>query len=203
MRDLSIPVGPRFQALTLCALLALACGGQRAQLIGPHADLRAVVLEGVRVTPEGEPVLTLLETGGELRRLTIWIGEDQAQSIHVALSEIDLPRPNTHDLMVGILGGLDRDLTRVAITELRDSTYYAVVDVRGENGTIQIDARPSDAIALAVRTGAEIFVEDGVLAGGVPGGDTSGSFDVDFRPPRAAPELPGSSSDQSRSRRGV
>ena len=203
MQDLSIPARIRIPGMVLSAVLALACGAQRPELIGPDADLRAVVLEGVRITAEGEPVLTLLETGGELRRLTIWIGQDQAQSIHVALSEIDLPRPNTHDLMVGMLGGLERELTRVSITELRDSTYYAVIDLRGASGTMQIDARPSDAIALAVRTGAAIFVDERVLAGGAPGGDTSGGLDVDFRRSHPAPVLPGRGSDQSRSSRGV
>jgi hypothetical protein len=178
-----------------------ACGVPRPALIAADADLRPVVVEGVRVGPSGEPVLTLLEKGGELRRLPIWIGQEQAQSIHVALSEIALPRPNTHDLLVGMLGGLERRLERVAITELRDATYYAVIDVVGEGEKWQFDARPSDAIALAVRTGAAIFVAEAVLAGGAPGGDSEKGIDVDW--PGAAPELPLRVTSQSRSRRGV
>jgi bifunctional DNase/RNase len=186
-------------ALALSLLLGLGpCAARRPDLIRPDADLRAVVVEGVRINPGGEPVVSLLETGGDLRRLTIWIGQDQAQSIHVALSRIELPRPNTHDLMVGMLGGLKRELARVAITELRDSTYYAVLDVRGEGGAVQIDARPSDAIALAVRTGASIFVDDRVLATGATGGDTGGGIDVDRRSP-TAPLLPERARTQSRS----
>jgi bifunctional DNase/RNase len=192
---------PGFALGASLAIWLAACGGPRPALIAVDAELRAVVVEGVRVDQSGEPVLTLLEKGGELRRLPIWIGQDQAQSIHVALSEIALPRPNTHDLLVGMLGGLERRLERVAITELRDATYYAVIDVAGEGGTVQFDARPSDAIALAVRTGAAIFVAESVLAGGAPGGDSERGLDVDWR--GAAPSLPLHVTSQSRSRRGV
>jgi hypothetical protein len=180
--------------LALVASLAFwpgACGapGSRA-LIRDGADLRAVVVEGVRIDPSGEPVVTLMEKGGELRRLPIWIGRDQAESIHVALSEIDLPRPNTHDLMVGMLGGLKHKLERVAITDLREGTYYAVIVLSGANGGVQLDARPSDAIALAVRTGASVFVDDRVLANGTPGGDAEDALDIDWRHDSTAPELP-------------
>jgi bifunctional DNase/RNase len=189
-------------ALASLVIWLAACGVPRpAPLIAGDADLRAVIVEGVRVDQSGEPVLTLLEKGGELRRLPIWIGQEQAQSIHVALSEIALPRPNTHDLLVGMLGGLERRLERVAITELRDATYYAVIDVAGDGGMVQFDARPSDAIALAVRTGAAIFVAEAVLAGGAPGGDSERGLDVDWRD--AAPALPLRVTSQSRSRRGV
>jgi bifunctional DNase/RNase len=188
----------------LALLLGLgACGETRDARIASDSQLRAVVVEGVRLDLRGEPVLTLLERGGQLRRLTIWIGEDQAESIHVALSEIALPRPNTHDLLVGLLGGLERELSRVAITELRDGTYYAVIDVGGAGHPMQLDARPSDAVALAVRTGAPIFVDESVLAGGTPGGDTSGNLDAEWQPPAPAPVLPGGAAHQSRWRGGV
>jgi bifunctional DNase/RNase len=197
MKNLSIP------GLALAVLLGGACSPRRGENGADTADLRPVVVEGVRLDLTGEPVLTLLEKGGQLRRLTIWIGEEQAQSIHVALSEIDLPRPNTHDLMVDILGGLERELRRVAITELRDGTYYALIDIGGTGGGVQLDARPSDAIALAVRTGAPIFVDESVLASGTPGGDAEGSLDADWRPPRSAPALPRRISHQSRAHGGV
>lgn len=195
---------PSFPALALVALLGVgACGAPREARIASDSDLRPVVVESVRLDLGGEPVLTLLERGGQLRRLTIWIGQDQAESIHVALSEIELPRPNTHDLVVELLGGLKRELSRVAITELRDGTYYAIIDVGGEGSAMQLDARPSDAVALAVRTGAPIFVDESVLAGGTPGGDASGSLDADWTPPAPAPVLPGRSPDQSRWPGGV
>jgi uncharacterized protein len=189
-------------ALALGVGLA-ACRGQRDALISAGSDLRPVIVEDVHLDLTGTPVLALLEKGGELRRLAIWIDEDQAQSIHVALSQIELPRPNTHDLVVGILGSLGRKLQRVAITALRDGTYYAVIDVAGEGGTFQLDARPSDAIALAIRTGAPIFVDDGVLSRGSPGGDTADRLDADWRAPPAAPALPPRAADHSRGSRGV
>ena len=191
-------------ALALAIPLGLgACGAPRERGIASDSELRPVVVEGVRLDLKGEPVLTLLERGGQLRRLTLWIGEDQAESIHIALSRIELPRPNTHDLVVGLLGGLKRQVSRVAITELRDGTYYAVIDVGGEGRALQLDARPSDAVALAIRTGAPIFVDESVLAGGTPGGDAGGSLDAGWRPRAPAPVLPGRGAHQSRWPGGV
>jgi bifunctional DNase/RNase len=177
------------------------CRAPRPVPDGDDADLRAVLVEGVRLDENRQPVLTLLEKGGELRRLPIWIGRDQAESIHVALAEIALPRPNTHDLIVRMLGGLERELQRVAITELRDSTYYAVIDLAGAGGPVRLDARPSDAIALAVRTGAAIFVAAAGVPSGAAGADARG-IDIDWGAPRA-PLAPLRSSAQSRSRSGV
>jgi len=185
----------RFGLAVLLLLPLGACRANRER--APGAELRSVVVESVRIDLGGDPVVTLLEVGGRLRRLPILVGRDQAESIHVALSQISLPRPNTHDLMVSILGGLGRELERIAITELRNSTYYARIELRGERGAI--DARPSDAIALALRTGAPILVAEEVLARGQPGGDTEGSIDVEFRPNPPAPSLLLCSADQSRS----
>jgi bifunctional DNase/RNase len=186
------------------AALLLASGGCRGT---PEPDvesgLRPVVVEGVRIDLGGEPVVTLLEVGGQLRRLPIWIGKDQAESIHVALSQIPLPRPNTHDLMVGMLGGLGRKLERIAITELRESTYYARIELSGDGSAIDLDARPSDAIALAVRTGAQILVAEDVLARGHPGGDTGSGMHIDWNPGARALSLPLCAAHQSRSENGV
>jgi bifunctional DNase/RNase len=188
----------------LFAALLLASGGCRgAREREAQSGLRPVVVEGVRIDLGGSPVVTLLEVGGQLRRLPIWIAKDQAESIHVALSQIPLPRPNTHDLMVGLLGGLGRKLERIAITELRDSTYYARIELSGEGGAIDLDARPSDAIALAVRTGARILVAEEVLARGHPGGESGREIQVDWNPRAPALSLPLCAACQSRSRSGV
>ena len=140
-------------------------------------DLRRVYVEGVRVDGGGTPVLLLKEVAGKLRRLPIWIGDDQARSIVVALEEIELPRPNTHDLTLRLLGGVEKEISRVVVTELRESTYYAVIEVAGDQ-LVQIDARPSDAIALAVRASAPIFVSNDVLNGGLSGSDDTEALDI-------------------------
>jgi hypothetical protein len=186
------------------ALLLLASGACRdGRERGIDSGLRPVIVEGVRLDLSGDPVVTLLEAGGQLRRLPIQIGQEQAESIHVALSQIPLPRPNTHDLIVGMLGGLGHKLERIAITELRDSTYYARIELGGGQGVIELDARPSDAIALALRTGAPILVAEAVLARGHPGGDTERGIDVDWSPRTPALSLPLCEALQSRSKSGV
>jgi len=195
----------RLTATSLAVIAIVALDGCRARqhtAEADEADLRAVLVEGVHLDESLEPVVTLLEKGGELRRLPIWIGREQAESIYIALSEIAQPRPNTHDLMVRMLGGLECEVERVAITELRDSTYFAVIELAGADGALRIDARPSDAIALAVRTGAAIYVAEAVLAGGATGGDELG-IDVDWRRTLPAPSEPLRNSAQSRSRSGV
>jgi bifunctional DNase/RNase len=197
---------PSISGLALALGIAWFTGGcdspGRRALIAADADLRPVSVEGVGLDPRGVPVLTLVEKDGAQRRLPIWIGEDQAHSIQAALAEIDPPRPNTHDLLVGVLGAVERRIERVAITDLHDDTYYAVIVLAGAAGGLQLDARPSDAIALAVRTGAAILVEERVLAG-TGAADPEERLDVDWRPQRAAPELQHAARIHSRSTLGL
>lgn len=120
-------------------------------------------LVGVRVElPTNQPIVLLRESEGE-RFLPIWIGGVEAQAIAFALQGMVTPRPLTHDLMKDILVGLDVKTKRVVISDLRDGTFYA--DLVVELGTKEtvISARPSDAIALAVRVGTPIFCAEAVL----------------------------------------
>ena len=93
----------------------------------------------------------------------IWIGIFEANAIALELEQIPTPRPMTHDLMKSIMEKLDVSISRVLITDLRDVTYYAVLELETPNGMIQIDSRPSDAIALALRFDAPIFVNQSVI----------------------------------------
>ena len=115
---------------------------------------------GVRVDmPSNQPLVLLRESHGE-RYLPIWIGAVEATAIAFAQQGVVPPRPLTHDLMKELLDALDRPVQQVRITDLRDGVFYAVLDL-GEG--VEVSARPSDAIALAMRTGAPIFGEDEVL----------------------------------------
>jgi bifunctional DNase/RNase len=105
------------------------------------------------------PVVVLRESGGD-RALPIWIGVSEARSIAIEMEELHPPRPNSHDLAKRLLGELDATLERVVVTELEGGTYFAVMVVRGGGQRLEIDARPSDAIAIALRVEAPVFVRE-------------------------------------------
>jgi bifunctional DNase/RNase len=108
------------------------------------------------------PVVVLREVGGE-RTLPIWIGTNEANAIAMELQGMKPERPMTHDLLRHLISGLGGELRRVQITDLRDDTYFAeLLIVRGED-VVQVDARPSDSIALALRCNAPIFTTDALL----------------------------------------
>ena len=114
------------------------------------------------VLPSDTPVVLLRETDGE-RLLPIFIGLPEAKAIALALDGQEPPRPMTHDLMSTMLDAFSVSLEQVVVTDLRDRTFFAEVTLRGPAGIEVLSARPSDAIALAVRTGAPVFAAAGVL----------------------------------------
>jgi uncharacterized protein len=120
-------------------------------------------LVGVRVElPGNQPIVLLKEQEGE-RYLPIWIGTSEATAIAFALQGVVTARPMTHDLMKNILEELDVRVDRILITELREGTFYAVIEMARNGTPLEISSRPSDAIALAVRLGVPIFVHEDVL----------------------------------------
>jgi uncharacterized protein len=122
-------------------------------------------LIGVRVeVPSNQPMVVLRERDGQRRTLSIWIGGPEATAIAVALEGLEPRRPLTHDLLKIVLDELGANLVQVIITELRDKVYYADLHLAVAGGARVISARPSDAIALAVRTGTPIHAEEAVLA---------------------------------------
>jgi bifunctional DNase/RNase len=121
-------------------------------------------LIGVRVElPTNAPIVLLRETDGAHRTLPIFIGGPEATAIAFALEGVDTPRPMTHDLLKNVLEQLGWSLERVVITELRESTFFAELHLSGNGQTQVVSSRPSDAIALAVRTGTVIFADESVL----------------------------------------
>jgi hypothetical protein len=120
-------------------------------------------LTGVRVElPSNQPIVLLRERGGE-RYLPIWIGAAEAAAIALSLQGVVTPRPMTHDLMKNILEDLAVSVHRIVVTELRDSTFFATIQMRRGDDTYEISSRPSDAIALAVRFSTPIFASEEVL----------------------------------------
>ena len=108
------------------------------------------------------PVVILRERGGD-RVLPIWIGPAEASAIAMRMANVDFPRPLTHDLIVAVLGGLDAELRRVEIPRVQNGTYHAALILARGDETVSIDARPSDSIAVALRTRATILADDALL----------------------------------------
>jgi hypothetical protein len=122
-----------------------------------------LTLIGVRVElPANQPIVLLKERKGE-RFLPIWIGAFEATAIAFALQGVETARPMTHDLMKNIMDQLGITMKEVVISDLKEGTFYADITLVYEGKPFKIDARPSDAIALAVRTGVSIFSDEHVL----------------------------------------
>lgn len=121
-------------------------------------------LVGVRVElPHNQPIVLLKEQTG-FRFLPIWIGAPEATSIAFALQGVAMPRPLTHDLLRNVLADLSIGVERIVVTELREGTFYAEIELIQNGHTVKVSSRPSDAIALAVRATVPIFAEESVLA---------------------------------------
>ncbi|GEM_PF-401544 len=124
-----------------------------------EAEVRALLLDPTTKTP-----VLLLQDRNSTKAMPIWIGEPEAMSIALALQGHAFPRPLSHDLMKHLLTTLGGWLERVVITSVQENTYFATLVVRDATGALQdIDARPSDAVALALRTQAPIYVADEVF----------------------------------------
>jgi bifunctional DNase/RNase len=122
-----------------------------------------MVIYGVSFDMVGKQPIVLLKTAEGNKFLPIWIGHPEAAAILMKLQGASTPRPMTHDLFTEMLEKLEARVTRIAVTELRENTFYATVTVAVDGSEIEIDSRPSDAIALAVRADAPIFADDSVI----------------------------------------
>jgi bifunctional DNase/RNase len=122
-----------------------------------------VRVKGVTVDPISQNPVVILEEVRQSKAFPIWIGGPEALSIASELEQVPFPRPNSHDLMKSIVEQLQGKLQRVVITEVKNNTYYALLMIRLKGSIVSIDSRPSDAIALALRVKAPIFVTQKVL----------------------------------------
>ena len=130
---------------------------------GWEITLQQMQIYGVSFDMVGKQPIVLLKTVDGNRFLPIWIGHPEAAAILMKLQGASTPRPMTHDLLSDMLDQLDAKCERVAVTELRDNTFYASITISVNGSELEVDSRPSDAIALAVRTSAPIFAADDVI----------------------------------------
>lgn len=157
----------RAAACLLCMLLLSSCGAEQEPLPSAIGSEVAVEVRSVVLDPSTDSPIVLLEERQGERTLPIWIGAAEARSIAVELGNIAWPRPNSHDLAERLLTGLGGRVERVVVTELRGSTYFALLVIRTAGQRVEIDARPSDAIAIALRVDAPVYVRDTLLKGAI------------------------------------
>ena len=122
-----------------------------------------MVIYGVSFDLVGKQPIVLLKTADGNKFLPIWIGHPEAAAILMRLQGASTPRPMTHDLVTDMLEQLDAQVTRITVTELKENTFYASITVQQNGSEIEIDSRPSDAIALAVRAEAPIYANERVI----------------------------------------
>jgi bifunctional DNase/RNase len=125
--------------------------------------MQEMTLYGVSFEPIGKQPIVLLKTADDERFLPIWIGHPEAAAILTKLQGANPPRPMTHDLLSDVIAELQGEIVRVEVTELRDNTFHARITIVQDGREVEIDSRPSDAIALAVRCDAKIFASEDVI----------------------------------------
>jgi uncharacterized protein len=125
--------------------------------------MREMTLYGVSFEPVGKQPIVLLKTADDDKFLPIWIGHSEAAAILMKLQGATPPRPMTHDLLSDVVAELQGEVVKVVVTELRENTFYARITIVQDGREVEIDSRPSDAIALAVRCDAQIFAADDVI----------------------------------------
>jgi uncharacterized protein len=122
-----------------------------------------MTIKGLMIDPvTSTPIVVLRDLEGQ-RVLPIWVGVFEANAIAVQIENVTLPRPMTHDLLRNVITDLRAEVERIVVSDLRDNTFFAIIQLLVQGERVAIDARPSDAIALALRARAPIFVEDHVI----------------------------------------
>jgi uncharacterized protein len=137
---------------------------KRSFMAGPKEDFILMMVGGLTLDPTTKMPIVVLKDPDNKLNLPIWIGPLEAASMAAELEGIPMARPMTHDLVRNLLGHLGATVEAVEITELKENTYYARIEMKTrEGGAVQVDSRPSDAIAIALRTKSPIYVAKAVL----------------------------------------
>ena len=122
-------------------------------------------IKGLMIDPiTNMPIIVLRDEGGQ-HLLPIWVGVFEANAIALQIENVQTPRPMTHDLLRNVIADMEGTVERIVVCDLKENTFYATIHIRSPKRAWAIDARPSDAIALALRAQAKIFVEEAVIAG--------------------------------------
>ena len=122
-----------------------------------------MAIKGLMVDPiTNMPIIVLREAEGQ-RVLPIWVGVFEANAIALQVENVQTPRPMTHDLLKTVIDQLGGRVERIVVCELKENTFYATLHILTAGELVEVDARPSDAIALALRSGARIFVDEAVI----------------------------------------
>lgn len=120
-------------------------------------------VQGLAIDPYTNVPIVILKDSDDKNALPVWIGVLEASAIASQIEKIEFSRPMTHDLLSEVLKNVNVGVDRVELNDLRDNVYYATIHLSKSDGVFKLDARPSDAIALALRTGSPIFVDDSVI----------------------------------------
>ena len=122
-----------------------------------------MLIDSIRVSLMNYQRVVILKEKDSDRYLPIWIGPAEADAIAVKLQDVNVPRPLTHDLLRSVIDTLGASINSIVVSELKNDTFYAKVVLNVDGGQMEVDSRPSDALALAVRANAPIFADEGVL----------------------------------------
>ena len=125
--------------------------------------MREMSIDSIRVSLMNYQRVVILKVKDTDRYLPIWIGANEADAIALKLQDMSVPRPLTHDLLGSVITSLGAQVNHIIVSDLSDDTFYAKIVLEYEGGQIEIDSRPSDAIALAVRANAPIYAEEAVI----------------------------------------
>lgn len=125
--------------------------------------MRELIIDSIRVGLRHYRRVVVLREKEADRYLTIWVGADVADAIAFRLQDVSVPRPQSHDLMLNLIHDLGGTVQAVIVNDLKDDTFFATIQIQKDGQLLEIDSRPSDAIAIAVRAGVSIYVADDVL----------------------------------------
>lgn len=164
MRRITIIIAAALLFFTLAAFFSKQFLDQRnGFLSGDPPGLTEMKVLGVVMDSLSETPAVFLYSEKEEIFLPIWIGANEAVAIQAELAGVKSPRPLTNDLLKDVIEKLDATLEKIVITKVQDDTYYSILYIKGKNGSLEIDARPSDALGLAIRFKCPIWVNDDIV----------------------------------------
>ncbi len=135
-------------------------------------------LKGLMIDPITNMPIIVLKDGDGRHVLPIWVGVFEANAIALQMENVQTPRPMTHDLLKNVIDDLNATVDRIVVSELKDNTFYATIHLSSGMGNLTVDSRPSDAIALALRTRSPIFVEEEVIESAKSSAESQDSSDL-------------------------